>query len=50
MPLLKNMVVIAQGAPNQLRDKRVSKCVCAYNLDKKEFHRIYPVPTGWLRR
>jgi len=50
MVLLKNLVVVGQGAPNQLRDKRVSVCVCACNLDSKELVRIYPVPLGWFRR
>lgn len=50
MPLLKNLVVIGQGAPNQLKDKRQSKCVCAFSLDTREFIRIYPVPLGWLRK
>jgi hypothetical protein len=50
MVLLKNLVVIGQGAPNQLKDGRQSTCVCAWSLDKKEFIRIYPVHIGWFRK
>ena len=50
MVLLKNLVVIGQGAPNQLRDGRQSTCVCAWSFDKDEFIRIYPVPLGWFRK
>ena len=50
MALLKNLVVVGQGAPNQLRDNRISVCVCAYSLDSKELIRIYPVPPGWFRK
>ena len=50
MVLLKNLVVIGQGAPNQLKDGRQSICVCAYSLDDKNLVRIYPVPLGWLRK
>lgn len=50
MVLLKNLVVVGQGAPNQLRDKRISVCVCACSLDSKELFRIYPVPPGWFRK
>ncbi len=50
MVLLKDLVVIGQGAPNQLRDGRQSVCVCAYSLELKQLVRIYPVPIGWLRK
>lgn len=50
MVLLKNLVVLGQGAPNQLNDGRQSVCVCACNLDTLELIRIYPVPLGWLRK
>src|SRR3989344_5407434 len=50
MVLLSNLVVIGQGAPNQLKDGRQSICVCAYSLDSKNLIRIYPVPIGWLRK
>lgn len=50
MALLTNLVVLGQGAPNQLRDGRQSVCVCAWSLDTNSFHRIYPVPLGWLRK
>ncbi len=50
MVLLKNLIVIGQGAPNQLKDGRQSVCVCACKLDSKELIRIYPVPIGWLRK
>lgn len=50
MVLLKELVVIGQGAPNQLKDGRQSVCVCACKLDTKELLRIYPVPIGWLRK
>ncbi len=47
---LKNCVVIGQGAPNQLKDKRISKCIVLCELETKKLHRIYPVPMGWLRQ
>lgn len=47
---LNNLVVIGMGAPNQLRDGRQSVCVSAWSLDNNSFHRIYPVPMGWLRK
>lgn len=50
MKELKNLVVVGQGAPNQMKDFRVAKCVCAYSLDENEFFRIYPVPTNNLRK
>lgn len=50
MVLLKDLVVIGQGAPNQLKDKRQIKCVCAWSLVDNQFHRIYPVPIKWLRK
>jgi len=50
MPKLSNLVVLGQGAPNQLRDGRQATCICAWSLEKKHFVRIYPVPLGWLRR
>ena len=50
MVLLKNLVVIGQGAPNQLRDGRQSICICAWSLDNNHFVRIYPVPLGWFRK
>jgi len=50
MVLLNNLIVIGQGAPNQLKDGRQSICVCAYSLDSKHLIRIYPVPIGWLRK
>lgn len=50
MVLLNNLVVIGQGAPNQLKDGRQSICVCAYSLDLKQLIRVYPVPLGWLRK
>ena len=50
MVLLKSLVVIGQGAPNQLKDGRQSVCVCACKLDSKKMIRIYPVPMGWLRK
>lgn len=50
MVLLKNLVVLGQGAPNQLKDGRQSTCICAWSLDDKTFIRIYPLPVGWLRR
>ncbi len=50
MTKLNNLVVIGMGAPNQLKDGRQSVCVCAWSLDDKSFHRIYPVPLRWLRK
>lgn len=50
MVLLKNLVVLGQGAPNQLKDGRQSTCVCAWSFDLNDFIRIYPVPVGWFRR
>ena len=50
MVLLKNLVVIGQGAPNQLRDGRQSRCVCAYSLDDKVLIRLYPFPVYMLRK
>jgi len=50
MVLLKNLVVLGQGAPNQLKDGRQSTCICSWSLDDKCFIRIYPVPLGWLRK
>ena len=50
MVALNNLVLIGQGAPNQLKDKRQAKCVCAWSLDNKQFYRIYPVPIKWLRK
>lgn len=50
MVLLNNLVVLGQGAPNQLKDGRQSTCICAWSLDNNEFVRIYPVPLGWFRK
>ena len=50
MVLLKNLIVLGQGAPNQLKDGRQSTCVCAWSLDTNEFVRIYPVPLWMFRR
>ena len=50
MKILKDLIVIGQGAPNQLKDGRQSVCVCAYSREEKQFYRIYPVPVGWLRK
>jgi len=50
MVLLRNLVVLGQGAPNQLQDGRQSTCICAWSLVTKEFVRIYPVPLGWFRK
>lgn len=50
MVLLKNLIVIGQGAPNQLRDGRQSRCVCAYSLDDKVLIRLYPFPIYMLRK
>ena len=50
MVLLKNLVVIGQGAPNQLKDGRQSRCVCAYSLDDKILIRLYPFPVYMLRK
>jgi len=48
--MLKNLVVIGQGAPNQLKDGRQSRCVCAYSLDDKILIRLYPFPIYMLRK
>lgn len=50
MVLLKNLVVLGQGAPNQLKDKRVSVCVCAFNPITERLIRIYPVPPTLFRK
>jgi len=46
---LQNLIVIGQGAPNKLRDNRISRCICAFS---EEFGliRLYPVPNSLLRR
>src|SRR3989344_3874636 len=50
MALLKNLVVLGQGAPNQLKDGRQSTCICAWSLDDNNFVRIYPVHLKLFRR
>jgi len=50
MVLLKNLVVLGQGAPNQLKDGRQSTCICAWSLDNMEFVRIYPVHLKSFRK
>ena len=46
---LKNMVVLGQGAPNSLRDERISRCVCAYSKEQG-LARLYPIPKALLRQ
>ncbi len=46
---LKNMIVLGQGAPNSLRDGRISRCVCAYSKEHG-LARLYPIPKALLRQ
>ncbi|MDD5148374.1 MAG: hypothetical protein PHH08_02820 [Candidatus ainarchaeum sp.] len=46
---LKNLVVLGQGAPNSLRDGRISRCVCAYSKEHG-LVRLYPIPKALLRQ
>ena len=46
---LKDLVVIGQGAPNKLRDNRLSRCVCAFS-EEIGLVRLYPIPIHLLRR
>ncbi len=50
MTILVDLIVIGQGAPNQLKDGRQCRCVCAYSVNEKQFYRIYPVPVSWFRK
>jgi len=46
---LKGLVVLGQGAPNSLRDGRISRCVCAYSKEQG-LARLYPIPKTLLRQ
>jgi len=46
---LKDLVVLGQGAPNSLRDNRISRCVCAY-FKELGLVRLYPIPKALLRQ
>ena len=46
---LKGLVVLGQGAPNSLRDGRISRCVCAYSKEHG-LARLYPIPKTLLRQ
>lgn len=45
---LKNLIVLGQGAPNQLNDGRYARCVCGYSKEYG-YVRIYPIPQQLLR-
>ncbi len=47
---LKDMIVLGQGAPNQIRKigGQQGRCLCLWS-EKTGFVRIYPVPYGYVR-
>ena len=46
---LKDMVVLGQGAPNQIKKigGQQGRCLCLWS-DKTGFVRVYPVPHGYV--
>ena len=46
---LKNLIALGDGAPNVLRNGRISRCICAYSQDLG-LVRLYPVPNNKIRR
>ena len=46
---LKDMIVLGQGAPNQIRKigGQQGRCLCLWS-DKTGFVRVYPVPYGYV--
>jgi len=47
---LKDMVVLGQGAPNQIKKigKQQGRCLCLWS-EKTGFVRVYPVPFGYVK-
>ncbi len=46
---LENMVVLGQGAPNQIKkiDRQQGRCLCLWS-EKTGFVRVYPIPYGYV--